>query len=536
MKFKKLSSLILATTIASTAVLTGCTSSKDDKSDASTSSNGDTTNLVWYMIGTPQKDQDKVMEKVNEYTKDKIGVTVDLRMVDWGDYGQKMQVITSSGEPYDICFASDYALNAQKGAYLEITDDLLNNAKELKETIDPLFLEGASINGKLYGIPANKEVGQQLGWAYNAKMAKELGIDMTNVKTLEDLEPILEKVKKEKPELKMPMAAGSGFFPYMPYDYLLGENLPFGISLEGDTTKVVNIYEQEDVKKTLQTLRRYYQKGLVHAQAATDTEPFGISLEGDTTKVVNIYEQEDVKKTLQTLRRYYQKGLVHAQAATDTDPHDMKVENWFVRKEQYAPGAVESWSQNAGYEIGYSAMHDPLTINNSVTGSVMAISASSKNPEKAMEFLNLLNTDEYLRNLIDKGIEGEHYTSNDNGTISKTDKSDLYTMPSWALGNVFNVKPWDTDPEDKIEQYKNFNEAAVASPTLGFYPDTTNVSTQIATLANVVQEFKAPLFTGSVDTDKYLNELNKKLKASGLDDVIAEIQKQYDEWMKAQNK
>lgn len=490
MKFKKLSSLILATTIASTAVLTGCTSSKDDKSDESTSSNGDTTNLVWYMIGTPQKDQDKVMEKVNEYTKDKIGVTVDLRMVDWGDYGQKMQVITSSGEPYDICFASDYALNAQKGAYLEITDDLLNNnAKELKEIIDPLFLEGASINGKLYGIPANKEVGQQLGWAYNAKMAKELGIDMTNVKTLEDLEPILEKVKKEKPELKMPMAAGSGFFPYMPYDYLLGENLPFGISLEGDTTKVVNIYEQEDVKKTLQTLRRYYQK-----------------------------------------------GLVHAQAATDTDPHDMKVENWFVRKEQYAPGAVESWSQNAGYEIGYSAMHDPLTINNSVTGSVMAISASSKNPEKAMEFLNLLNTDDYLRNLIDKGIEGEHYTSNDNGTISKTDKSDLYTMPSWALGNVFNVKPWDTDPEDKIEQYKKFNEAAVASPTLGFYPDTTNVSTQIATLANVVQEFKAPLFTGSVDTDKYLNELNKKLKDSGLDDVIAEIQKQYDEWMKAQNK
>ena len=194
-------------------------------------------------------------------------------------------------------------------------------------------------------------------------MAKELGIDMTNVKTLEDLEPILEKVKKEKPELKMPMAAGSGFFPYMPYDYVLGETLPFGIALEGDTTKIVNIYEQKDVKDTLSTLRRYYQK-----------------------------------------------GLIHPQAATDNDPHDMKVENWFVRKEQYAPGAVETWSQNAGYEIGYNAMHDPLTINNSVTGSVMAISAASKNPDKAMEFLNLLNTDEYLRNLVDKGIEGEHYT------------------------------------------------------------------------------------------------------------------------------
>ena len=490
MKFKKLSSLLLATTIASTAVLTGCTSSKDnDKADGSASGNGDTTNLIWYMIGTPQKDQDKVMKKVNEYTAEKIGVTVDLRMVDWGDYGQKMQVITSSGEPYDICFASDYALNAQKGAYLEITDELLNNAKELKETIDPLFLEGASINGKLYGIPANKEVGQQLGWAYNADMAKEVGVDMTNVKTLEDLEPVLEKVKAKKPELKMPMAAGSGFFPYMPYDYILGETLPFGIALEGDTTKIVNIYEQKDVKDTLDTLRRYYQK-----------------------------------------------GLIHPQAATDNDPHDMKVQNWFVRKEQYAPGAVETWSQNAGYEIGYNPMHDPLTINNSVTGSVMSISAASKNPEKAMEFLNLLNTDDYLRNLVDKGIEGEHYTSNENGTITKTDKSDLYSMPSWALGNVFNVKPWDTDPEDKIEQYEKFNEAAVASPTLGFYPDTTEISTQLATIANVVQEFKAPLFTGSVDIDKYLGELNKKLKASGIDDVMANIQKQYDQWMKDQKK
>ena len=46
-------------------------------------------------------------------------------------------------------------------------------------------------------------------------MAEEAGVleDMENAKTLEDLEPILEKVKAKFPNLKMPMAAGSGFFP-----------------------------------------------------------------------------------------------------------------------------------------------------------------------------------------------------------------------------------------------------------------------------------------------------------------------------------
>lgn len=488
MKFKKLSSLFLVMTMVG-SVLTGCSSTDKDSADASGGNSEGTTELVWYMIGTPQPDQEKVMEEVNKYTAEKIGVTIDLRMVDWGDYGQKMQVITSSGEPFDICFASDYALNAQKGAFLELSDLLDSHGKELKETINPLFLEGATINGNLYGIPANKEVGQQMGWTYNKAMAEEAGVleIMESAKTLADLEPALEKIKAKNPELKMPLAAGSGFFPYMPYDYLLGENLPFGIALEGDTTKIVNIYEQKDVKDTLSTLRNFYQK-----------------------------------------------GYIHSQAATDTDPHEMSVQNWFVRKEQYAPGAVEMWSSNAGYNVGYTASHDPLTINNSVTGSVMAISAASKNPEKAMEFLNLLNTDEYLRNLVDRGIEDVHYTTNEDGTITKTEDAQKYSMPSWALGNVFLTKTYDTDAKDRIEQYEAFNAEAVASPTLGFYADTTNISTEIATISNIVQEFKAPLFTGSVDTEKYLGQLNEKLKAAGIDKVMAELQGQYDKWMAEQ--
>ena len=44
-------------------------------------------------------------------------------------------------------------------------------------------------------------------------------------------------------------------------------------------------------------------------------------------------------------------------------------------------------------------------------GGLLAISSASEHPDKALEFINLLNTDEYVGTLIRHGIEGEHYTA-----------------------------------------------------------------------------------------------------------------------------
>jgi len=78
----------------------------------------------------------------------------------------------------------------------------------------------------------------------------------------------------------------------------------------------------------------------------------------------------------------------------------------------------------------------PIITTDSISGSQMAISANSKNPARAMKFLNLLNSDPYLHNLICFGIEGDHYTKvNDKQIhITKAGK-DNYTMQVWTLGN-----------------------------------------------------------------------------------------------------
>lgn len=56
------------------------------------------------------------------------------------------------------------------------------------------------------------------------------------------------------------------------------------------------------------------------------------------------------------------------------------------------------------------------------------------------------------------------------------------------------------------------------------------VSTEVAGFGNVMDEFGKSLFTGSVDPEEYLPKLQEKLKATGIDKVIEEMQKQIDEW------
>lgn len=81
---------------------------------------------------------------------------------------------------------------------------------------------------------------------------------------------------------------------------------------------------------------------------------------------------------------------------------------------------------------------------------------------------------------------------------------------------------------------KSYNEQAEASPALGFNFDTKAVTTQLAALNNVQEEFKALINTGSVETQENLNNMKKKMNAAGLDEIITEMQTQYDSWKKEQ--
>ncbi|WP_062354047.1 ABC transporter substrate-binding protein [Bacillus kwashiorkori] len=464
--------------------LTACGGSKNESSG----SKGDKPyEIKWYTIGTPQKDTEKVFEEVNKYIKDKINATVKMTQIDWGDYDQKMQVKISSGEPFDIAFTngSNYIQYAQKGAFVALDDMLNKEGKDLKEALNPVLLEGAKVNGKLYGIPSNKEAARQSVYTFNKRLVEKYNFDLSKVKTLEDLEPMLKVIKENEQEIT-PIAT---FKAYLPFDYVFEQDMPFAFPLEGDQSKVIN--------------------------------PFATDI---------------AMQTYKTMHQYFKAGYIKADAATSKDSWPMDVENWFVRMGDSQPYADNLWTRSAKYEVVSVPAEVPTTFNTSVTGAIQAISVTSKNPGKAMEFLNLLNSDPYLRNLIDKGIEGVHYEKNADGTITDLPaRVERYNLPTYSLGNHFILYLYGDDPADKWEAFEEFNASARKAPTLGFHFNADPVRSEVASIQNVSDEFYDAIAVGSVDPEEYLPKFNKKLKDAGIDKVLAEIQKQYDEWKSQQN-
>lgn len=55
------------------------------------------------------------------------------------------------------------------------------------------------LNGEKYAVPANKEVAVSWGFSCVKEMADATGVDYSNIKTEEDLVPLLEAVKEMYP-------------------------------------------------------------------------------------------------------------------------------------------------------------------------------------------------------------------------------------------------------------------------------------------------------------------------------------------------
>lgn len=468
-------------------VLAGCGGLKGDAGKATKDDDGKT--LLMYQIGDKPENYDQLMEVANKRIKDKIGYKVNLQYIGWGDYEKKMSVITSSGENYDIALAKNYVANAQKGAYADLTDMLPKYAKESYDMLDEAYIQGNTVNGKLYAMPVNGNVYAQQVLSFNSTFLDKYNLDVSNVKTLADMEPMLQVIKEKEPNV-VPVAAGSGWRVIRDIEYVMDDKVPLAVDIHGDTTKIINPYETGD----------------------------------------------GVIPDLKTMHKFYELGYVAKDAATSNTDYNLESDTWFARIETQGPYDYGDTllTRAAQKPIVSRPITSPIKNTANARMANFVVSNNSKNKEKSVELLNLLNSDPELLNGLVYGIEDETWKKLDNDRVELLKAyGPKNHMSAWNTGNNEIVYLEKSITDEQIEKRKDSIENAEKSPLLGFNFVTDNVKTELTNINNVMSQYLDGLHTGTLDPDKALPEMNQKLNGAGLEKVRAEMQKQFDEFNKS---
>ena len=253
------------------------------------------------------------------------------------------------------------------------------------------------------------------------------------------------------------------------------------------------------------------------------------------SKIVSKFGTEEFKKFAEQTREYYLAGYIdpaqaNAQTANDVLTSKQLAGDYLIGTQSYALGYEVQASADRGIHVEFVPCTPPYVDKTSTQGAMMAISTASKNPERAMAFLNLLNTDPYLMTLLEYGVEGVHYNLNGEGLVEFTDERANYTPWRNGMGNITLLPTMDGEGDSNFfqEVFVPYYESAKGIPAFGYVFDPTSVETELAALANVAGQYAMSLCAGSVDPETALPEFLQKLEDAGMQKVIDEANAQLD--------
>ena len=472
---------------------------------------------IWFHGSTVTPEaSEKVMEEVNKYLAEKINVTLEPIWGTWGDFDQATTTALAGGDDVDIYFTCNWSANeynkyARDGYWVKLDDMLDEYAPELKETIPEGIWDCAITNGYdgmgIYGVPALKDTATQNCWDVNGTLLAELGYDVDAVCEAgldyysDEFEEMLQKAKDAK---------GADFYPLLIEPAVLERMVTHTSIITGDLNGA-------------NVLSYYYD-------AEHPSKDIG-------SAIVNKFGTDEFAKFAARTYEFSQKGFISPSCQSTATANDYRTATqasaeYLFGTQSYAFGCELDYSNARGIDVRMVPETAAFMDCTSGQGAMMAISITSKNPERALMFLNLLNTDPTLMTMMNYGLEGYTYNTNDDGTITFIDDARAQYSP-WTngMGNIRILPATDAQGADFWERFSAYYDAAETLPYGGFIFDSSEVETEGAALANVFAEYAFNLMSGAVDPEEALPEFQAKLEDAGINEFVSAAQAQMEAYL-----
>lgn len=446
------------------------------------------------LILTDKEYRDDIIEKVNESLADD-GCSYDIviAQIPWeytmvDEISDFIKYVEENGiQPDIVCSVYGSITNSMpKEMVYDMTDYLsTGKGKSLKKAIDDKYWTLMEEDGHWYGVGSVVERCE--GWIVDRETMIDLDLTVEDLaKPLEELEPVFEKVKEQKPEL-IPFIYGWSVF---------------------ETDVPVTMY---------------------------DSSTYIGNWSGDESgKVENLMDDNRTYEFIKALNTYGEKG--YAKMVDDMSGRDdyFMMAAWNVTPLMRAD-SLDMWSSSSGrtlIKIPYGDEAGNISIQSSV------ILSDSDHIEQSLDFLTRVNTTKEISELLLYGIIDKDYITD--GNTYQTDKEwadmGLYSIPLGNLSICTNMEPF-MDPEASTVR-SDIDKLRVKMEAYDFVFDTSAVEKQYEAVTEIysslnrlysLYDFNNHESSGCSNWEEYYEKFNSDLKAAGIDDIVAEMNRQLGE-------
>lgn len=553
MKLRKLS-LVLAATLAISGCLSGCGSEKEQEISKQTESSvvkqeqsvasaevesnvseapelEEKTIQIWLMGAGKQKDSDKVWEAFNEMLQEYVpNTTVEFSVLAKAEYKEKFNQMLASGEAVDLAWVGNWITglqtdNIRNGDFLPVDDLLDQYGQGIVEKLGDKGLDMHRYSdGKLYYLYSWQGLfAKRQGFQVPTELAELAGDTW-----LEDTQKIVTETYNTFPEAM-------------------------------DLDNLQKVYDQFDIYfSALKDAGKLYSgmhpDAFFHWGFATNTGVdcnatsnwVGTEAGDDEFKVVDIVATDAFRLSAKNHAEFYKKGYIRSDIAS-MDVSQLTT----VTDATYTPNTVVLKTHNdyidtaaglskvAGTDISVIRIQTDGQLASGIATSV-AFPYCADEPERAMMVLNAIYTVPELYQLLVYGIEGEHWTDNGDGTVTRlggVNAEDSYGIYNWIIGTCDNSLVTQDDTPGYYQKLREAEETATVNKMSDFIFDATPVESIKTAITAIDKEYGDIIYCGYAgdDWEKILDEWIAERKAAGIDKYIAEKQKQLDAYLAEKN-
>jgi putative aldouronate transport system substrate-binding protein len=494
---KRSCAVLLVLILAGASVFAGGARNQSSGGGASSGGLAPVT-LSFIFYDSKKSATDEVWNAIANEFADQLNAKFDVSFIAGSDYIDKMLVKFSAGDVWDLNFDGDwlqYYRTVAMNGYMALDTLLPQYAPDLYKAYQTSgALEAAKVNGKIVALPWTNIMTNRPFFQWRADL---INVDPATVKTIEDMEKVLYQLKQRYPDRYTIENANIEVF--LVKDDLITGTHNFVFNPKDPTIRVQYVAETPAFRERARYAEKWQKDGLIWADVLVD--------QLDHNQLIN-------------QGRLITKWGTH-EFSTDT-------------RAWVEPAA--GWGFSSLYDDKIFQLRTPLS-------NIVAIPRTSKNPERTLMWMNLLETSQKMFDLVMYGIEGKTY-------VMDTSKPNTVAYPAGMNGGNSNFMGWGGrwalfkpqfmrgDPlyrEGFWQEEKDFalgNPNNIASPLDGFSLNTDSIVSELAQIQAIYDAANKMLDVGLAGpSDAAIDKLAADLARAGLPKVKAEYQRQVDAFL-----